>query len=147
MGQDDVGRQRNQLRGVAANLGGIGDRPAGVDPHVAADRPTQHRQSLQERPDAGQKYRIARRCGHEHTDPPHPLGLLRARRERPRRRTAKQRDEVATSHVPFAAYSHCFTEPVGRGRLRFRLTHPYSAAPQAYYFTYRRTAILAVQPA
>jgi hypothetical protein len=32
---------------------------------------------------------------HEHPDPPHPLGLLRVRRERPRRRAAKQRDELA----------------------------------------------------
>ena len=27
---------------------------------------------------------------HEHADPPHPLGLLRARRERPRRRRAAE---------------------------------------------------------
>ena len=33
---------------------------------------------------------------HEHADAPHPLGLLRARRERPRRRrAAEQRDELA----------------------------------------------------
>ena len=36
---------------------------------------------------------------HEHADAPHPLGLLRARRERPRRRrTAEQRDELAPLH-------------------------------------------------
>src|SRR5262245_54794691 len=80
------GASRNQLRRVAANLGDIGDGPAGVDPHVPTDRPIQHRQSLQERPDAGLKYRIARRCGHEHADAPHPLALLRTRHERPRRR-------------------------------------------------------------
>jgi hypothetical protein len=28
---------------------------------------------------------------HEHADAPHPIGLLRARRERPRRRTADKR--------------------------------------------------------
>ena len=34
--------------------------------------------------------------GIEHADAPHPLGLLRARRERPRRRrAAEQRDELA----------------------------------------------------
>ena len=35
---------------------------------------------------------------HEHTNPPHPLGLLRSRRERPRgrRRTAEQRNELAS---------------------------------------------------
>ena len=36
---------------------------------------------------------------HEHADAPHPLGLLRARRERPRRRrAAEQRDELAPPH-------------------------------------------------
>src|SRR5262245_3125794 len=60
--------------------------------HLAADR--QQRQSLQERPDAGLKYRIARRCGDEHADPPHPLALLRARRERPCGHP-EQRDELA----------------------------------------------------
>ena len=41
MGQDDVGRERGQFRRVSANVGGIGCGPAGVDPHVAADGPTQ----------------------------------------------------------------------------------------------------------
>src|SRR5262249_5345754 len=36
--------------------------------------------------------------GHEHTDAPHSLALLRAQRERPRRRTTEQRDELAASH-------------------------------------------------
>src|SRR5262249_8175290 len=31
-------------------------------------------------------------------DPPHPLGLLRTRRERPRSRAAEQRDELAPPH-------------------------------------------------
>jgi hypothetical protein len=35
---------------------------------------------------------------HEHTDPPYPLRLLRARRQRPRHRTAEQRDERAAPH-------------------------------------------------
>src|SRR5216684_8730984 len=39
--------------------------------------------------------------GYQHADPPHPLGLLHARRERPRgcRRAAEERDELAPSHV------------------------------------------------
>ena len=45
--------------------------------------PAQLRQRLQECRDAGLKFRIVRGCGHEHADAPHPLGLLRARRERP----------------------------------------------------------------
>ena len=37
-----------------------------------------------------------RNNGEENADAPHPLGLLRARRERPRRRrAAEQRDELA----------------------------------------------------
>ena len=35
---------------------------------------------------------------HEHADAPHPLGLLRARRQRPRRRAADERDELAPPH-------------------------------------------------
>ena len=46
--------------------------------------------------DAGLKFRIVRGCGQEHADAPHPLGLLRARRQRPRRRrAAEQGDELA----------------------------------------------------
>src|SRR5262249_9543305 len=36
---------------------------------------------------------------HQHTDPPDPLALLRARRERPRCRAAEKRDELATLYV------------------------------------------------
>ena len=38
VGQDDVRRERGQFCRVSANVGGIGRGPAGVDPHVAADR-------------------------------------------------------------------------------------------------------------
>jgi hypothetical protein len=38
---------------------------------------------------------------HQHTDPPHPIGLLRPRRERRRRyrAAAKQDDEIAPSYT------------------------------------------------
>src|SRR5262249_34007165 len=74
--------------------------PAGVDAHVAADGPAEERQRLQERPDEGLKLRIVRGRGQEHADAPHPLALLRARRERPRgHRAAEQLDELApTDH-------------------------------------------------
>jgi hypothetical protein len=43
---------------------------------------------------------------HQHADPPHPLGLLRACRERPSsRRAAEQHDELASSHVEHGASS------------------------------------------
>jgi hypothetical protein len=40
---------------------------------------------------------VVRSSAHQHTDPPHSLALLRARRERPGdRRAAYERDELAT---------------------------------------------------
>jgi len=44
---------------------------------------------------------------HQHADAPHPLALLRARRERPSTccRAAEQRDELASSHVEHGASS------------------------------------------
>src|SRR5262245_23664930 len=49
--------------------------------------------------DAGLSFRIVHSYVHKHPDPPHPLALLRPRRERPRsRRAAEQRDEAAAPH-------------------------------------------------
>jgi len=53
-------------------------------------------QALQERRHAGLIFRIIRGGGHQHSDAPHALRLLRARCERPRGRGgAKERDEMA----------------------------------------------------
>src|SRR5262245_17344332 len=98
MGQEDVRRDRDQFCCVFANLGGVGRGPPSVDAHVAADGPTQLPQRLQERPDAGLIFRIVRGCGQEYADAPHPLALLRTRRERARGRAAEQRDELAPLH-------------------------------------------------
>jgi hypothetical protein len=69
---------------VLAKVIGIGPGPAGVDPHVAAVDPSQRRQPLLEDRHAGLKFRIVRRGGHQHTDPPQrALARLRPRRERP----------------------------------------------------------------
>jgi hypothetical protein len=99
-GEDDVGRERGQFLRLAANCGGIGCGPAGVDLHIATDDPSQQRQRLLERPDARLPDRIVRSRGREHANAPHPLGLLRARRERPCGcRAAEQEDEFAPSYV------------------------------------------------
>src|SRR5215472_6240074 len=42
--------------------------------------------------------RTALAYNHQHADPPHTLGLLRVRRERPRRRAAQHRHELAARH-------------------------------------------------
>jgi len=60
--------------------------PAIVDPHIAAFVSSQLLQRLAEHGIAGLSFRIVRGERAEHTDAPHPLALLRARRERPRRR-------------------------------------------------------------
>ena len=99
MRQHDVRRERGQFRRVSAHGVGIGRGPAGVDPQVTADGPARLLQALQERPDTRLIFRIICGCGQEYADAPHPLGLLRARRERPRRRrAAEQRDELAAAH-------------------------------------------------
>src|SRR5262249_18239887 len=98
-GEDDVGRERGQFVRLSANCGGIGCGPAGVDPHIAADDPSQQRQRLLEHPDARLPDRIVRSRGREHANAPHLGALLRARRGRPRSdRAAKQRYELAALH-------------------------------------------------
>src|SRR5262249_49438607 len=71
-----------------------------VDPHIAANTPAHFLQALVERRKSIVAFWIIHGAVHKHADPPHPLGLLRARRHRPRhRRAAKQRDELAPSQL------------------------------------------------
>src|SRR5262249_28160346 len=76
----------------------IAATPPDVDAHVAADGPAELLQPLQKRRVAGLAVGIIRRQVHQHGDAAHALALLRARRERPRRRAAEQRDELAAPH-------------------------------------------------
>src|SRR5262245_28645263 len=69
--------------------------PTSLDLRIAAVCPTQLLQCLPERRNAGLAFGIVCGYGHKNTDPPHPLALLRASRERPRRRRAQQHDELA----------------------------------------------------
>src|SRR6516225_7799555 len=69
-----------------------------LDPNVAVLHPSERLKSLSERIDAGFYFWIVLgECMQEH-NAPHPLRLLRARRKRPSRRAAEQRDEVAALH-------------------------------------------------
>src|SRR6516162_1974991 len=76
---------------VSTTAVGIVGAPAVIDPHVAADGPSQFPQALCERRDAARCFGIVRSQVHEHADAPHPLRLLRPRRERPRDRRAAER--------------------------------------------------------
>src|SRR5262249_2740440 len=67
-----------------------------VNSYVVAAGPAQLLQRLQERRITGLRLCIVRCQVGDQADAPHPLALLRARGERPRRRAAEQRDELAT---------------------------------------------------
>jgi hypothetical protein len=69
--------------------------PTKVHPHVAAIGQTQVHKPLRERGEATLPLRIGFFARQEHADPPHPVALLRVRRERPRGRAAEERDELA----------------------------------------------------
>jgi hypothetical protein len=80
-GHEDVRRHCGQFGRVFTNV--LGRGPAGVHPQVAAVAPSQLLQGLCERREARLSFRIVFSHIHEHTNAPHGLGLLRARRERP----------------------------------------------------------------
>src|SRR5262249_26271297 len=70
--------------------------PRIVNPFIAPAPPPRLLQPLVKRCEASQRFGIVRGEVHEHADTPYALALLRARRERPRGRSAaEQRDELA----------------------------------------------------
>src|SRR5262249_35675791 len=93
--QDDVGLQADQLLRERSYSIVVVAVPPKVHPHVAAIGPPQARKRLNERRDVRLPTRIVFVAGHEHADAPHAVALLRARRERPRRGAAEERDEFA----------------------------------------------------
>jgi hypothetical protein len=68
-------------------------RPTSVDSEVAALCPPKLLERLPEYGDENLPFRVVLGVRHQHTDPLHPLGLLRAYRKRPRsHRTAEKSD-------------------------------------------------------
>src|SRR5215469_15398662 len=65
------------------------------DLNVAVFNPSEHRKSLPKRHQASLYFRVVLGERMQEHDAPHPLWLLRARRNRPRRRRAAEQDEVA----------------------------------------------------
>src|SRR5262249_31799424 len=95
---DEVRRFADELSCIGPDVIRIACAPDNVDPDIAVLRPTQLPQALAKRFDAGARIGGAL-APHEQADFPHPLGLLRARRERPgSRRAAEQRYERAALH-------------------------------------------------
>ena len=102
--KNEVGLKGDEfLRESLYRLRVAGCRPARVDPDVAALRPAELLKSLPECGGEGLSFRGALGKRHQHADPPHPVGLLRARHQRPGRRAAEKGDEIATPHGAAAA--------------------------------------------
>src|SRR5262249_18648189 len=79
----------------------IGRRPANVNVDIAALRPSELSKFLLECRDPRLGVMVALAIAQQNPDLPHPLRLLRSRRERPRyARATNQRNELAPSHCP-----------------------------------------------
>jgi len=70
---------------MGLHLGGIGTRIAIFDQDVAADRPSEFPEPLPEILKITLRVRIVLGDAQQYGNSAHPLALLRARRERPRR--------------------------------------------------------------
>src|SRR5262249_21380474 len=93
---DDVGLQADQLVREPRYPIAVIAEPPKLHPQVATIGPTQVRKHLHERREATLLFGIVFVVRHEHADAPHPLALLRLRRERPSCRAAEERDRLAT---------------------------------------------------
>ena len=99
--EDHVGLQLDKLLSERPRAVDVRIRPPLLDPHVAAVRPPQSREFLDEYGEPRSKLRIALGPSQQHADVPHPLALLCPRRERPRRRRAAERaNELTSPHIP-----------------------------------------------
>jgi hypothetical protein len=97
--KNEVGPQFDDFPRESLHQLPVGRRPASFDPDIAALRPTELLESLAERRDKGLSFRVALGICHQHVDPPHPCGLLRAGYNRPRnRRAAKKSLVVSFAH-------------------------------------------------
>jgi hypothetical protein len=97
--EDCVGSQIDQLFREHPHQVDIAGGPTNVHPQITAIDPTQLLKPLRERGEPGLRLGIGFAQCHEHADPPHAVGLLRPRRERPSdRRAAHQRDELPSPH-------------------------------------------------
>ena len=94
-GQNNIWGKRDQLRREFAIEVCIASSPADIDPHIFAFGPAKFLQALPEGRNASLSYRIIRTRAHEHTEPPHAFGLLRARNEWNCGGTANKRDKFA----------------------------------------------------
>src|SRR5262245_15341402 len=94
--QDGIEVLRDEIRSFGSNAVGSRSGKLGVDFDILSFDPSHSGKFRAEGSYAPLLVWIGRVAQHQHADAPHPLALLRARRERPsRRRPAEQRDELA----------------------------------------------------
>src|SRR5262249_58338227 len=98
VGEEHVRSQCYQFRYIGLYAVRIASGKTIVDLDVATLHPTKVPKPFAKCRDAGLSFQIILGNSQQHTNPPHPLTLLRARRERPRRSPADQRDELASPH-------------------------------------------------
>jgi len=104
VGEDHVGFERDQLRCISLEALTITGGPSIVELGCGPVSPSMFSQPLAESPLEGLRLRIGRGEPHQHADASHPLALLRPRRDRPRRRRAKQPNEVPPCQVKHAEF-------------------------------------------
>src|SRR6516164_6822002 len=114
MREDHVGLQRDQLFREHLRLR-RSRRKAIVNADIAAFRPSTLLEPLPECREASPHFRIVLGVGTQHADPPYPVRLLRARRQRPRgRRAPEERDELASPHVEHGDFlPYAYSAPTG----------------------------------
>src|SRR5262249_16870457 len=93
-----------------------GRYPANINVSTATLHPPELRECLQECRDEKLSFPVAFWISHQHADAPHPLALLRARRQRQRGCcAADQRDELAPFHHSITSSARASSE-VGTSR-------------------------------
>jgi hypothetical protein len=78
-----------------------------LDSDIAVLGPPERLEPLPKRNNAGQRFRIVLDVRMEERDATHARRLLRVHSDRPRRRAAEQRDELASSHSITSSASNC----------------------------------------
>src|SRR6516165_4449860 len=95
---DEVWCRTHQLCRVSLDLTQIPTRVSMLDSDIAVLGPAERLETLAKCNDPSQHFGIVLGVWMQECDAPHALALLRARRKRPRRRAAEQRDELAPDH-------------------------------------------------
>src|SRR5262249_10683224 len=77
--KNEIGLQRDEfLREPPSRLRIFGRCPAGVEPDIAGLHPPELLKSLPECGEERRSFQVVLGIAHQHADPPHALGLLRA---------------------------------------------------------------------